>query len=244
MATRDPMILIDRSQGVSIPLSSVFCNVFDNSLEACCIRDLHHNFIYANRAFLRQLGLSVNTNLRGMNLHSHRTALDKYKSALLDVEIDAIENAHIQTFQYLSFHANKRVISSLSIQPTFDSEGACTGTFWRISKLNFIGFNFYYESDLPIDPKLAGMAGPLCLFTMSEWNILWPVFMGWREKGIAEAFSLTHDHIRRVIKRGFAKVGANHFKDFHYVVKSLNWHEEIPGDMPYMPFGAPCSSFL
>lgn len=237
MATRDPMILIDRSQGVSMPLTSVFCNVLDNSFDACCIRDLHHNFIYANRAFLRQLGLNSKTDLRGTTLQNHRTAIDKYKLIFHKLELESLNSKQAISFNYSSFHTNKRVIYSLTIEPTYDYDGVCIGTFWRITKLKFIGFNFTYETNFVIDSNLKHLQGPLCVFTMTEWNFLWPIYMGWREKDIAVAFTVTHDHVRRVIKRSYLKIGVSNFLDFHHVVKTLNWHEEIPGEMPYMPFG-------
>lgn len=233
----DPMILIDRSQGVSMPLISVFCNVLDNSCDACCIRDLHHNFIYANRAFLHQLGLNLKTDLRGTTLYNHRTALDRYKSIFHKIECESLKYKQAQSFHYPSFQTNKRVICSLTVEPIFDHDGFCTGTFWRISRVKFIGFDYKYDTGFIVNPNLTTLQGPLCLFTMSEWNILWPVMMGWREKDIAVAFTVTTDHVRRVIKRGYIKVGVSNFKDFFHVVKTLNWNEEIPEEMPYMPFG-------
>jgi PAS domain-containing protein len=236
MAVDEPVFLTGRSIGDSMPLTKIFFHMFENSNEGCCIRNHHQKFIYANRAFLRHLGLNINRNIYGANLGSFATTLDIYRNKILSIESDAINNNSIKTFQYPFFTTNKRIIKSLSIEPFSDLMGNPIGTFWRISKFKMVGFKFSYITNFSIDPALKKLNGPLNLYSVNEWRILWPLFMGWREKGIADAFSVSRDHVRRVIKNGFEKLGVDSFEDFHFVVITLSWDEEVPEKMPYMPF--------
>lgn len=236
MATRDPMILINRSQGVSIPLTSVFRDIFENSNEGLCIRDLHQSFLWSNRTFLKLLGLNVNLCLTGSRLDEMCTSLDRYKYKILDTEIHALEIEDICHVFYpsLSSLSHTRVLSSLSIQPFFDNNGNCTGTYWRISKPPILSFLYEYENPSYIDYKIMKMTSPFPFFTMSEWNVAWPFFMGWRENDIAEKLGITPRHFRRVMHSCYEKLSVNSFKEFHNVITTLGWAKELPENISYI----------
>lgn len=236
MATRDPMILIDRSQGLSMPLTSVFRDIFENSNEGLCIRDLHQSFLWTNRTFLTLLGLNVNLSLTGSRLEEIHTSLDRYKSKIIATEIHALDTQDICHVFYpaLSPVSHTRVISSLSIQPIVDDKGSCTGTYWRISKPPIVGFSYEHDNPISLDRDILKMTSPFPFFTMSEWNVAWPFFMGWREHDIAKELRITLRHFRRVLQSCYLKLSVNSFEDFHNAISTLGWASELPDHTLYI----------
>ncbi|MEN4892375.1 PAS domain-containing protein [Erwinia billingiae] len=236
MATHDPMILIDRSQGLSMPLTSVFRDIFENSNEGLCIRDLHQSFLWANRTFLTLLGLNVNSILIGSRLDEVHTSLDRYKSKIIATELHALDIQDICHVFYpaLSPVSHTRIISSLSIQPMIDDKGRCTGTYWRISKPPIVGFSYEHDNPPSIDRDILRFKSPFPFFTMSEWNVAWPFYMGWREQDIARKLRITPRHFRRVLQACYLKLSVNSFEEFHNVITTLGWAGELPENTPYI----------
>lgn len=236
MAARDTMISTRRSQEQSTPFSTYQLAFFNNSSDAWCFRDHSKKFVYMNSTFARCLGVQHPVFMLGRKLEEMATSLDESKSRLLNVEKEAVDYSSKKSciLLMLSPLNFKRILSSVIFYPLYDEGGVFMGTCWQLCECSISPFSAVKSKSLKPSELTGSPNSPYDVYTRKEWDIAWPLAMGWSKLDISHSLGLSSEYIRKATTRLYAKIDVNNFEAFQAKVYSLGWLNEIPTNTPYI----------
>lgn len=236
MAARDTMMSKDRSQVFSSANNVFFRQLLDGSSDGWCVRDLNKNIIYVNAAFSSLLGSNISSLLCGVKLEELTTPFDQYKTQLINLEKRAVNNqSSISKIIPIVSHRNfKRELTNISLQPYMNSEKVCIGTCWVVQKYQPLFFHSQDVQPVFLTDNERLYSSPYQLLTSREWDVAWPLIMGWKSTEIWKSLKISNSHFRKIQKDIYAKLNVNTFEGLYAKVIALGWMNVIPQNIPYI----------
>ncbi|WP_137766007.1 PAS domain-containing protein [Nissabacter sp. SGAir0207] len=239
MAARDATISSGRSQVHSLLSDSFVYSFFDSSPDAWCIRDSVGRFVYMNPIFAHCLGAKNASFLIGRKLEEMTTNLDGLKAKLFSLENDAILFSSKKTciVPMLSPKDSRRVLSSAIFVPIKNPSGIYIGTCWQLCECNIFPFNSVKIKNIKLNEHDRALVTPYSVFSRKQWEIAWPLVMGWSKLDISISLGISADHVRKTTVLLYSKIGVNTFEEFQAKVIALEWLKEVPERTPYITNG-------
>ncbi|WP_206602415.1 helix-turn-helix transcriptional regulator, partial [Chimaeribacter arupi] len=196
-------------------------------------------FVYMNPTFTRCLGANSSSFLIGRRLEEMATNLDGLKSKLFSLEKDAISFCAKKTciVPMLSPKNSRRVLSSAHLVPIINKSGTYMGTCWQLCECNILPFNSIKIKSANLSEHEKTLLSPYSIFSKKQWEIAWPLVMGWSKLDISLSLGISPDHVRKTTVLLYSKLGVNSFEEFKAKVIALEWLKEVPERTPYITNG-------
>lgn len=229
MCARDPSQSASSSQSkydITIPISLIFC--WEQLNEPCGVKNLRSQFVYANPAYLKLLGLSTDFDISG----------------LLDSEIPVPTAEFANQFQIHDrlVEREKQRKSSLEIHPYgkdrildvfffdkfpfFNDGGSVVGTFFHARHAKHLSMDFY------INPEISGvslvLSKPSDNFSDVEWDVTFLLLQNHTQKEIGALLFKSVGYINNIVNNIYTKCGVHNIHQFRDLSKHRGWINYVP----------------
>lgn len=193
----------------------------------CGAKNLKSQFVYANPAYKRLLGLSVNFDLEGRYDHEmpaptsefaedfqfHDRLVEETRERKSSLEINEFgKNKNLSAYFFDKF-------------PVLDRDGNVLGTFFFGRRAVYLNTNFYLNTARPGSILLTK---PSDIFTEKEWEIIFLIMRNLTFRQIAEVVNRTVNTVRAHFTTILNKVGLNNKKQLIDFIEANNWGSYIP----------------
>lgn len=239
MADSNPMILPARSQGQSVSAEALFLSFIENSNDGWCFRDLQKKTQFTNSAFCRWVGISEPAFLPGIRLEDICTAFDHHKNFIFTTEetvlCDFQERSVI--LPLISPFNKQRSLCRIRFVSIPDRTGNAVGSLWKCSLYEP---HIFYKSKRKVTLLASELliTSPYDVCTVKEWDIIWPLVMGYRRDVISHTLGISSGHITKTLSRVQTKFSVTDLDDLTSKVIQLQLYKVIPDNMPLMPLSA------
>jgi hypothetical protein len=165
-------------------------------------------------------------------LNPHINIISSLESAVLTDGCD-----RFTVIPLMSPFDNKRSLCRISFKISHDLRGRVIGTVMSCMLYEPLLFKNPNLRFSPLSASDRCISSPYDVFTVREWNSLWPLVIGFRKADIAASLNITDRHFNRLITSSIKKLGSVDFESLYSTVIQLELYKEIPNEIPYITYG-------
>lgn len=193
----------------------------------CGAKNLRSEFVYANPAYKRLLGLPSGFILEGRYDHEMPAPTAEFAEEFrLHDRLVEEERMRKSSLEINEFGREKKLSAYFFDKfPIFDYDNNVLGTFFFGRKAVYLNKDFYMNSERPVSIVLTK---PSDIFTDKEWDIIFLIMHNLTFKQIAEKVQRSVNTIKAHVITIFNKIGVdnkNQLKDF---INANGWGGYIP----------------
>lgn len=231
MAETDPMILTAGSQDIYADLYQNLSKISQVTRIGKCIRSPDKKILYINSAFCSWMGTEASLIIAAQSIDQFASPLSRHFSRFerLEKKVIADGRERICIFSLISPFSSNRTFSSIRFIPFAEKAGG-VNCCWIWEEYYFVNI---YASRLPpytLSSDEQHWSSPFDVFTVKEWDFIWPLLHGYRKEIIADSLGVTSKHAGRVISRALGKTDCTNIEHLTAKLLRLGLDKFMPKD--------------
>lgn len=220
----------------SADLNAFFKFIVDDSRDGWSFRDNQGAIQYTNKAFSKWLGVSRRTLMSGTKLEQLHISFNQNKSRIfkLETEVKVKRQEGSIILPVISPSTLQRSLCRINLRYFQDGASKIEGVLWHCAEYEMvIMYPGKYESVKLTDADLK-IKSPYDVCTLREWDLIWPLIMGYRREEVAKNLNVTPRHLGKVLTVVMEKFCAEDFNALLSKTLQLKLHKFIPATVSYI----------